>query len=230
MKIWRYNLPNVNRQGWAIVVMCEDGYFSAVSDYGDYAYKWQKENGDFREFIMQIADRNESGYFLNKIAKKEYDGEETCKAVQRYILESRRDGNLTKEDARTEWENLRDCDWVENEPSFTRFYDRTKIDDVWELIRRSYPLDAVAFTQNTLPRLAEVIRQELENEKAIREMDIKAELRLIRKNDPNKWCDEITQSYLICPSDYSDELKDNDGCQCFNCEECWDKAIEEEVK
>lgn len=61
-------------------------------------------------------------------------------------------------------------------------------------------------------------------------MDIKAELRLIRKNDPNKWCDEITQSYLICPSDYSDELKDNDGCQCFNCEECWDKAIEEEVK
>ena len=70
MKIWRYNLPDVNRSGWAIVVMCEDGYFSAVSDYGDYAYKWTKENGDFREFIMQIADRSESGYFLNKIAKK----------------------------------------------------------------------------------------------------------------------------------------------------------------
>lgn len=233
MKIWRYNLPNVNKQGWAIVVMCEDGYFSSVSDYGDYAYKWQKENGDFREFIMQIADRNKSGYFLNKIAKKEYDGEETCKAVQRYILESRRDGNFTKEDARTEWENLRDCDWVENDPIFTRFYDRTKIDDVCELIRRSYPIEAVMFVQNTLPRLAEMIRQELENEKEIREMDIKAELRLIREKCPIAW-DIITDINKegFCPSVFSEEL--NDSCiskyQCGNCGYCWDKAVESEDK
>ncbi len=68
-------------------------------------------------------------------------------------------------------------------------------------------------------------------------MDIKAELRLIRENEPEKW-DEIMEEN--CPKAHNDRLEnpceiseyENGQNICINnaCEECWDKAIEEEEK
>lgn len=63
-------------------------------------------------------------------------------------------------------------------------------------------------------------------------MDIKAELRLIREKCPTVW-EKIKNK--CCPDQYDNNLNcyyiPNNRCYVGDsCKECWDKAIEEEVK
>lgn len=167
MKIWRYDLPNVDRCGWAIVVICEDGYFSAVTDYGNYAYKWSSFGDCFRTFLVGLE--NGQRYISGKISRKEYNGEATCKDIKECILEMRRNGSFTEEEARKEWQLIAENNGLETEVDFTRFYDSTEIDDVNELYGESYNNDAIAFVKEILPRLVKTIRTELESEKTVQD-------------------------------------------------------------
>ncbi|MDF2563750.1 MAG: hypothetical protein K0Q53_145 [Massilibacillus sp.] len=163
IKIWRYYLPNTERKGWGIFIIDEKGYFSAVTDYGNYAFMWSSfGSDDFREFVIEIS--NNPGYVLGKVAKKEYDGEQTCKDIKELIIELRRDGSFAKEEARREWDLLKDNEWLETDVNFTRFYDETEIDDVCEFYRKSYGLDEMEFAKELLPRLAEEIKKQLQSE------------------------------------------------------------------
>jgi hypothetical protein len=86
IKFWRYYLPNIDGEGWGIFLLDSTGFFSAVTDYGNCAYR----NGtkDFREFM-----KGSSSYYINKLFGEgtEYQGDQTVEKIKRYIIELRRE-------------------------------------------------------------------------------------------------------------------------------------------
>lgn len=169
VKLRRYYLPNSDPlEGWAIIVLGSDGFFSAVSDYGNYAFLWTHHGcDDFREFLLR-AERDWD-YFLRKLSPEQtYDGEKTVRAIRREILEARRNGRISKRMARLEWDLLEECEaGLEYETGFAHWYGQTDLDDeAFGLRRVSHDSNAIAFVRKTMPRLAEVLRAELEAERA----------------------------------------------------------------
>src|ERR1700729_2369572 len=53
----KYTLHSVDNEGWAVVVIdTKDGYFSTVSDYGNYSFQWNAigEGNEFRKFLIGL--------------------------------------------------------------------------------------------------------------------------------------------------------------------------------
>jgi hypothetical protein len=160
---WRYHLPSENGEGWAIVFLDSIGCFSALSDYGDYGYRWPIAGwgpGDFRTFLLQCDD----DYVLHKIAPRhQYDPDGTLKNVKRRILEVRRTRSRfwTKDRARQEWRLLYDFDNLGTEAEFARWLDNTDMEAAYECHAVRVSPRAVAFVQRVLPRLRTKLREEL---------------------------------------------------------------------
>lgn len=170
--MWRYHLPNVNSEGWCVAFLDGIGCFSVLSDYGNYGYRWPEAGWysrdskeiDFREFFLNCGDH----YILNKIAPREvYDGEETMRAIKERILDRRRHGNMSREEARREWDVLVEyhCGVEDNEVGFSDWLHDTRLEEAYECIRYSSHPQAVAFIKHVLPRLRVAIRESLEAEK-----------------------------------------------------------------
>jgi hypothetical protein len=166
--IRRYVLPSIKGEGWAVVVIGSDGYFSTVSDWGNYAF-WWKHHGrdDFREFVIGLAQSPD--YFVGKVAPgKVWDGEKTEASVKREICLMRRNRDVSREVSREAWNA------IESRGVFTpmRFEDWRRstelggYDVVTEWPVYSYSGDAVAYAKHVLPRLAEALRAELAAERA----------------------------------------------------------------
>jgi hypothetical protein len=163
----RYYLPNENGAGWAEIVIGSNGFFAAVSDYGNYAFAWRHHGeSDARKFFLR-AERDWD-YFARKLGGEHYrvyDGVETRQAIRKRIVAERRHGDLASEEARAEWEDA-GTDIEDSELAFGEWLTRTCLCDAWELsaYRVDPPLEA--FCKRTLPRLAAAIRAELEKETA----------------------------------------------------------------
>jgi hypothetical protein len=159
---WRYHLPSENGEGWAIIFMDSIGCFSALSDWGDYGYRWPEAGwgpGDFRAFFLQCDDN----YILRKISRSEvYYGDRTAKNIRRRICELRRGGGRTWTPvrAREEWETLERYG-VDSREEFAVWYQHTEIDEAYELAEYDHSYQALAFIARVLPRLREAIRVEL---------------------------------------------------------------------
>jgi hypothetical protein len=163
---WRYHLPSTSSfGGWAIVFLDSIGCFSALSDYGDYGYRWPEAGwgpGDFRAFLAGRDPR----YVLGKIARRDhYDGDATLRAVKEQLCELRRHGSWKRERAREEWDLLALFDGLATREDFGRWYDRTRLDEAYEFSVFTHPPRAQAFMENVFPRLQAAIREELEREK-----------------------------------------------------------------
>jgi hypothetical protein len=157
----RYELPSIDGlEGWATIVLGADGFFAAVTDYGNYAYRWcHTGDDDFRNFVVSIS----GDYLLGKVSRDDvYDGETTARDIKRRIRRQRREGWITKDEARTEWELVESCD-VENggEHAFGCWYEETNMCDASKMRSDRYPNDATAFAEKTLPRLKAMLRAEL---------------------------------------------------------------------
>lgn len=179
VKLFRYYLKSEKGEGWALIVLSNDGYFSAVSDYGNYSFWWSHHGmPDFRLFLLR-AERDWD-YFAGKLSHgKVYDGEKTYENVKRYILECRLEqgreenagrvctGQWTREFAREEWGRLHDdVEEVRTIADYTRWLERTEILEAWHIYAyaESYPGDVKAFCQKTLPRLGRILKEDLARE------------------------------------------------------------------
>lgn len=162
-KLYWYYLPGNESWGggYAMIVIGENGYFSAVSDYGNYAYYWSHPGvKDFREFFR---GEDQWHYMLTKLCPKPwpYDGEETVKRIRERILASRRERAWDAVRARTEWERVEDCAVEESQIGFHEWHQSTTMEDSYECIEFSPPGQAVHFCKVTLARLANAIQAEL---------------------------------------------------------------------
>jgi hypothetical protein len=160
----RYSLPNVKGEGWAIFVIGSDGYFSVVSDYGDYAYLWTHAGEEFRRALIRM----DWDYASRKLAHgrpKEYQQRRTLANVKDCILRYRRDGSWTAEKAREEWDLLRTYNDLAHEFDLADWIrDGTSIEDASELPVYDTPAQVVAFCKVVLPRFQALLRAELEVE------------------------------------------------------------------
>lgn len=159
VKFWRYSIPNTNGyEGWAVLFLDNAGCFTALSDYGDWSYRWNQrgmDQPDMRYFILSCDD----DYLLRKInPAKEYDPEKTTAAIRELILGMRRETQLTKEEARDEWELTSSLD---TEYEFGSWMRDTNLPDASEVWCVKHSEQARAFLKHCMPRLRELIKNEL---------------------------------------------------------------------
>ncbi len=164
-KIWRYEGPNEDKcyGGWFIAFIDSAGCLAVLSDYGDYSYRWHSPGASMRHFLLCCN----TGYVADKFGynvKAEIDGDATRKGIREYILETRRQGTLTKEEARLEWENSRND--FDSDVDFSDWMQGSNFDDSYEFYRSRKP-QLEAFMRQVWPRLVECIREDLESEKQV---------------------------------------------------------------
>lgn len=164
-KLHTYRLDSVKGEGWAWIVVSSTGYFSAVSDLGNYAFFWTHHGcKDFRQFLYNA--HKSWDYFCSKLSygpgnkNKEYDGAATYELIKEHILSERRHsggfGRWTKEFARQEWDLLHgDAERVETEGAWDHWMRETSISDAWEYHCERWPGGLERFCKETLKRLTE---------------------------------------------------------------------------
>lgn len=186
----RYAFPSREGEGWAIVVLGSDGFFSAVSDYGNYAFLWSSTGyADFREFMIRIS--GDAGYVCGKLSRTRFSPERTKKLIREYVVSGRRDGafdhrcfrdpiadpaarrrfaeddvSSPREWARYEWDLV---EQVADAESFRDWGERTIFfrDDWYEYAAEEYPSDVRAFCERVLKRLADALKVELAAERSV---------------------------------------------------------------
>lgn len=167
VKLWRYYLPSENGEGWAEIVIGSNGFFAAVSDYGDYAYAWRHHGcDDVRKFFVRAA--RDWDYFARKLGGeriKRYDGVATREGIRKAILESRRTGDFDREDARREW-RLAGVEIERSEHAFVEWVTTTIFCEPWEFRCDRVEPSLEAFCKRTMARLAAAIRAQLDQEAA----------------------------------------------------------------
>ena len=159
VKVWRYSLPNVQHQGWAIIFVDSIGCFTALSDWGDVGYRWPEQGwgeGDFRKFLLSLDD----SYLTGKLGRgrKEYDREGTLAAVRERIAE------LPQKKQEEELELLKRHDDLHNDHNFSQWYTDTNLEDAGELHCQQTVSDVTRFVEHVMPRLREVLKAELKAE------------------------------------------------------------------
>ena len=148
--------------GWAIIVLDTSiGYFSTVSDYGNYAYAWSSPGIEFRRFITQCEDDYLLGKLLSGRRDREvYDPDATKKAVADALEHEKDSWSHYAE----EMERFESCSFSDKE-DFYWWYQGTKLDDAHELIRMKWNPQAVAFTKYVMPRFRALLREEIVGER-----------------------------------------------------------------
>jgi len=160
-----YKLRNIPEGGWADITLREwkgGGTFDCQSDYGNYANTWTAIGSrTFKQFLCGL----DMDYFLKKTRPRDYrifDAEKTCKQIKENIIESRKNNDLSKEDARTCWEEIDD---IENEDpndttGFWYLLEKTRLVELiydWDPSAvpsaTTYNYDCIAFWERVWPHI-----------------------------------------------------------------------------
>lgn len=158
--IERYELRSTREthEGWAILHVDSAGFLGVVSDYGNYAYHWSSFGGDFKKFLMQLGWDYLYGKLMQGRDAKIYDGEATLRSIQKHILELRREGRLTAERAREEWDLAKDSE-IDHRFSdgYSLWHRETQLDDAHELYETMCEPQCRAFCEKVWPRFVEAL-------------------------------------------------------------------------
>ena len=188
--IWRFKIPSVDGlEGWGDIVMRSDGYFAAVSDYGNYSYRWTafgEERGvDFRQFFLGL----DSDYVRRKLDPTQtFDLERTAQGIREHILSARKQQRISKEVARYEWGQAHDLE--ARNITFEDWVDDTNCDDGYEFYCESPSSQIMGFVTRLLPRIKEAIRADLEKPQPQHEFIVLNDLNRPMEPDDNvrHWC------------------------------------------
>jgi len=151
LKISRYGF------GWAEIHLGSRGQFMAISDYGNYGYVWSSVGGDpsqpylerFCRFLIGVE--SSPSYFAEKLnPTMVYDPESTLKLIKEHILSARKDGTWEREEAREEWELLKNFNSLESKYDFERWMEETRFGEPWELGSTQLEGQVVAFVNEIM--------------------------------------------------------------------------------
>lgn len=159
-----------NRYEWARIWVTSDGMISICSDYGNYGYWFGAPGCEIRKFLTG-CDPGPSGYIAIKLAegRRVYDGDGTLKSLKEHILSSRRGGDLTREEARDEWQLLEHHNRLEHTEDFATWYQETKIDCAYEFRCEKIAGQLQGFMEHCWPVLVKAMKKELNAESAFAE-------------------------------------------------------------
>lgn len=89
---------------WAVAFVTEDGFFSVVSDYGNYGYYWSEPGTHILKFL---GERGNPDYFLSKLSPvQEVNFDATCRAIRDSILQMRRTQGIDSDTAEMFWTDI----------------------------------------------------------------------------------------------------------------------------
>jgi len=167
--IRRYSLKNEGHSGWAIILIDTDiGFFSTVSDYGNYAYLWSAPGTEFRRFLLEV----EPDYLLSKLLHgradrlKIFDGDATKKEILKYIEENEQLGAREKNRQKYEREKeLLEERSFDHQSDFEAWQSETLLDEPWEFGCWVPDPQCTAFCEKVMPRFQKLLQEELEKEK-----------------------------------------------------------------
>lgn len=161
-KVWRYAIPNNKYEGWAVLFIDEAGCFSILSDYGNWAYRWNArglpDGVTFRQFFLECEDE----YLQRKLApEKVYDRDSTYATIREEIIRLRRRKELTAAEAASEWELPDDYEGLYDEWNAQQWCAATALSEPGEFICYKTDPQIVAFFEKSMPKLRELIRADL---------------------------------------------------------------------
>lgn len=117
-----YSVRFEKNRGWAVLFLHEEtGMVSIQSDYGDWAYAWPNPGrGDctLREFLISCSEDYLAEKFMGRDERRLFDFERTVEAFKETILESRRELNLEKDQARGLFNDIVEMKETESEDLF----------------------------------------------------------------------------------------------------------------
>jgi hypothetical protein len=120
-----------NRHGhWVANSYIDENLWFIYSDYGSVAYCWGSIGCDtLKEFIVSADEYYLTKKLVEYDKQREVDWEATKKSIKKWILEERRCGDSSKEDARELFDDLYYCECVEEYSHQTN-----TVSDFWEYI------------------------------------------------------------------------------------------------
>jgi hypothetical protein len=183
VKLYRYYLPSEKYEGWAEIVVGSNGFFAAVSDYGNYAFRWTHfGEGDFREFLLRLG----GDYVRSKLdPSRVLDLAATKKACRievgrSYRHRNRPNGTMHFYDVQQALEALDGVCDEEDLQLWLASWSPNIGEEAWREVICEKPRPAImAFVERTLPRLKDAIRAEMDMEKQQGEeddLDVSAEI------------------------------------------------------
>ena len=163
----RYYLPALpkNKDGWSVVFIDQTTcVLSIVSECGNFAYRWNSlglADDDFRNELLGF----DIGYLKEKLKDNSliFDRSETAKSVRQKVLKLRRDGGLSKKEARKDWI---DASFINDVIDFSQFLDSNtkRYDYYWEhaVYQPSNINGLTRWLKQSWPRLYELIEKDIE--------------------------------------------------------------------
>lgn len=159
----KYKLPPKKGEGWAVIVIDMNGFFSTVSDWGNFAFNWLNTGeDDFRKFLLDL----EPDYLADKLGKveKTFNGEASAKAV-REAVNGLVESEATGFDVEWEKDRLSDLGDSPSEPDFWMWLNSTEVERAYDLAVWDQTNTADGFVKHILPRFKELLKAELEMER-----------------------------------------------------------------
>ncbi len=160
----RYNIRNEVGSWLGMFLVTHDGAVTTISDYGNYSYWWGSTGmSDIREFLIKIS----VDYMLGKMApQSEFDGEAAKKFIKEHILDLRRAGDLTKEEAREEWDLIENADFYDAHGfGYHDWCNSSSIEGRYEFYQSDTPKQAKLFAERVWPYFIAALKKELLDER-----------------------------------------------------------------
>lgn len=161
-QFWRYYLPSIKGEGYAVIFLDSAGVFSAVSDWGNYGYIWGNHGcKSIKHFLVKCHkdwDYLAGKFNPNKIA----DYDKSIERIKEHIKTYLEDGTYSEDFAVREMDLINQTD--PETYAFHEWYGATEISDAAEMIVYVINPQVEMFCKKVIPRLVEILKKELEAE------------------------------------------------------------------
>jgi len=154
---------HVSNKGEYGIFLLDGNTLIIYSSFGSYGHHWSHPGADIRKFLLKV----EKSYLLSKLCPSNWytysrtDYDKTFQRVREEILRDRRDGGLTKEQAREEWK-LSEQILAHHEGYLWEWYEHTRLQDAHELtVMQPYPGQLEGLYRDLWPGFRAMLQEDL---------------------------------------------------------------------
>jgi len=157
-----------SRSWWGQITVSEDGCLTVISDYGNYGYAWRSFGKSFKKFLITL----DGSYLYNKLGRdvpKVFNSKETSQEIRTYIIECRRNKEISSEQAREFWDEVEEIEAMSDTHEYCSFINHwsSSILKLYGEDPSSIPCveddnyQLTAFIEKIYPEFVKVLKEEL---------------------------------------------------------------------